>query len=114
VEPSAGQYFVDKTLNAYKNLRSKMDLDLLVALGPSLAKLESNNPTYRNIGFVSNLHEYIYASDLVLSLAGRSTIDESRVYGTPGYSYLLRITSNKKKMQGSLVTCMRIYQDWKL
>jgi len=30
------------------------------------------------------LHEYIYASDLVLSLAGRSTIDESRVYGTPG------------------------------
>ncbi|MDW0169409.1 MAG: glycosyltransferase, partial [Nitrososphaeraceae archaeon] len=81
---SAGQYFIDKTLNAYKNLRSKMDLDLLVALGPSLAKLESNNPTYRNIGFVSNLHEYIYASDLVLSLAGRSTIDESRVYGTPG------------------------------
>jgi UDP-N-acetylglucosamine--N-acetylmuramyl-(pentapeptide) pyrophosphoryl-undecaprenol N-acetylglucosamine transferase len=79
---SAGEYFVDKTLNAYKNLRSKMDLDLLVALGPSLAKLESNNPTYRNIGFVSNLHEYIYASDLVLSLAGRSTIDESLVYGT--------------------------------
>ena len=81
---SAGRYFVDKTLNAYKNLRTKMDLDLFVALGPSLAKLESNNPTYRNIGFVSNLHEYIYASDLVLSLAGRSTIDESRVYGTPG------------------------------
>jgi len=71
-------------LIAYKNLRSKMDLDLLVALGPSLAKLESNNSPYRNIGFVSNLHEYIYASDLVLSLAGRSTIDESRVYGTPG------------------------------
>jgi UDP-N-acetylglucosamine--N-acetylmuramyl-(pentapeptide) pyrophosphoryl-undecaprenol N-acetylglucosamine transferase len=81
---SAGRYFVDRALNAYKNLRSKMDLDLLVATGPSLNKLERNNLTYRNIGFVSNLHEYIYASDLVLSLAGRSTIDESRVYGTPG------------------------------
>jgi UDP-N-acetylglucosamine--N-acetylmuramyl-(pentapeptide) pyrophosphoryl-undecaprenol N-acetylglucosamine transferase len=33
---------------------------------------------------VHNLHEYIYASDLVVSLAGRSTIDESLVYGTPG------------------------------
>jgi UDP-N-acetylglucosamine--N-acetylmuramyl-(pentapeptide) pyrophosphoryl-undecaprenol N-acetylglucosamine transferase len=81
---SAGRYFVDRALNAYENLRSKMDLDLLIALGPSLNKFERNNLTYRNIGFVSNLHEYIYASDLVLSLAGRSTIDESRVYGTPG------------------------------
>jgi UDP-N-acetylglucosamine--N-acetylmuramyl-(pentapeptide) pyrophosphoryl-undecaprenol N-acetylglucosamine transferase len=26
----------------------------------------------------------VYASDLVVSLAGRSTIDESLVYGTPG------------------------------
>ena len=81
---SAGRYFVDRALSAYENLRSKMDLDLLIALGPSLNKFERNNLTYRNIGFVSNLHEYIYASDLVLSLAGRSTIDESRVYGTPG------------------------------
>jgi UDP-N-acetylglucosamine--N-acetylmuramyl-(pentapeptide) pyrophosphoryl-undecaprenol N-acetylglucosamine transferase len=37
-----------------------------------------------NLGFVNNLHEYIYASDLVVSLAGRSTIDESLVYKTPG------------------------------
>jgi UDP-N-acetylglucosamine--N-acetylmuramyl-(pentapeptide) pyrophosphoryl-undecaprenol N-acetylglucosamine transferase len=81
---SAGEYFIDRALNACKNLRSKMDLELLVALGPSLNKLDRNNLTYRNIGFVSNLHEYIYAADLILSLAGRSTIDESRVYGTPG------------------------------
>jgi UDP-N-acetylglucosamine--N-acetylmuramyl-(pentapeptide) pyrophosphoryl-undecaprenol N-acetylglucosamine transferase len=33
---------------------------------------------------VENLHEYIYASDLLISLAGKSTIDESCVYGTPG------------------------------
>jgi UDP-N-acetylglucosamine--N-acetylmuramyl-(pentapeptide) pyrophosphoryl-undecaprenol N-acetylglucosamine transferase len=81
---NAGRYFIEKTLSAYKNLKLKMDLDLLVALGPSLFKLENNYTNYRNIGFVDNLHEYVYASDLVVSLAGRSTIDESRVYGTPG------------------------------
>lgn len=81
---NAGRYFIEKTFSAYKNLILKMDLDLLVAQGPSLSKLENNYTNYRNIGFVDNLHEYVYASDLVVSLAGRSTIDESRVYGTPG------------------------------
>lgn len=81
---NAGRYLIEKTLSAYKNLILKLDLDLLVALGPSLTKLENNHTDYRNIGFVDNLHEYVYASDLVVSLAGRSTIDESRVYGTPG------------------------------
>ena len=33
--------------------------------------------------FVKDLHEYIAASDLVISLAGKSTIDEALVYGTP-------------------------------
>jgi UDP-N-acetylglucosamine--N-acetylmuramyl-(pentapeptide) pyrophosphoryl-undecaprenol N-acetylglucosamine transferase len=81
---SAGRYLIEKSLSAYKNLKIKTDLDLLVALGPSLSEFENNNTTYRNIGFVDNLHEYVYASDLVVSLAGRSTIDESLVYGTPG------------------------------
>jgi UDP-N-acetylglucosamine--N-acetylmuramyl-(pentapeptide) pyrophosphoryl-undecaprenol N-acetylglucosamine transferase len=81
---NAGRYFIEKTLSAYKNLILKMDVDLLVALGPYLSKLENNYSNYRNIGFVDNLHEYVYASDLIVSLAGRSTIDESRVYGTPG------------------------------
>ena len=81
---SAGRHLIEKALNAYNKLRSEMDLDLIVATGPSLSKFENNNTDYRNIGFVDNLHEFIYASDLVVSLAGRSTIDESRVYGTPG------------------------------
>ena len=33
---------------------------------------------------MQNLHEIIFAADLVISLAGKSTIDESVVYGTPG------------------------------
>ncbi|MFL6430540.1 MAG: glycosyltransferase, partial [Nitrososphaeraceae archaeon] len=39
---------------------------------------------FRSIGLINNLHEYIYASDLVISLAGRSTMDESIAYGIPG------------------------------
>jgi UDP-N-acetylglucosamine--N-acetylmuramyl-(pentapeptide) pyrophosphoryl-undecaprenol N-acetylglucosamine transferase len=81
---SAGQYLIEKSLSAYKNLNRKVDLDLLVAVGPSLSEFKNNCTNYRNIGFVDNLHEYVYASDLVVSLAGRSTIDESLVYGTPG------------------------------
>ena len=81
---SAGRYLIERALSAYKNLNMKTDLDLLVALGPSLSKFENNKTSYRNIGFVDNLHEYVCASDLVVSLAGRSTIDESLVYGTPG------------------------------
>ena len=30
------------------------------------------------------MHDVIYAADLVISLAGRSTMDESIAYGTPG------------------------------
>ena len=36
------------------------------------------------MGFVENLHEVIFAADLLISLAGKSTIDEARAYGTPG------------------------------
>jgi UDP-N-acetylglucosamine--N-acetylmuramyl-(pentapeptide) pyrophosphoryl-undecaprenol N-acetylglucosamine transferase len=35
------------------------------------------------LGFVNNLYEVIFAEDLIVSLAGKSTIDEARHYGTP-------------------------------
>jgi UDP-N-acetylglucosamine--N-acetylmuramyl-(pentapeptide) pyrophosphoryl-undecaprenol N-acetylglucosamine transferase len=56
---------------------------MIIASGPSIHKTELTN-SIKNIGFELNLHEYVFASDLVVSLAGRSTIDESIVYGTPG------------------------------
>ena len=43
-----------------------------------------DSPDYINFGFVDNLHEIILAADLVISLAGRSTMDESMAFGTPG------------------------------
>lgn len=76
---NSGRFLIEKTLEIY----SKIDLDaeLVIVSGPSL-KLDI--PNIRNLGFVNNLHEVIYASDLIISLAGKSTIDESRYYGTPG------------------------------
>ncbi|UVS68304.1 glycosyltransferase [Nitrososphaera viennensis] len=78
----AGRYLIERSLAAYRKLRDKLDADLVVVPGPSLQVPES--PDYRNLGFVDNLHELIYAADLVVSLAGRSTMDESIAYGTPG------------------------------
>ncbi len=78
----AGRHLIEKTLAAFQKLRGRIDADLVVVPGPSLQLPESSD--YRNLGFVENLHELIYAADLVISLAGRSTMDESIAYGTPG------------------------------
>lgn len=74
-----GRFLIEKI----RDIRSKInpDFELVVASGPSL---KMNLPDIRNLGFVNNLHEVIFAADLVVSLAGKSTIDESRHYGTPG------------------------------
>jgi UDP-N-acetylglucosamine--N-acetylmuramyl-(pentapeptide) pyrophosphoryl-undecaprenol N-acetylglucosamine transferase len=76
----AGRYLIEKAIEAHNKL--KMDTELVVVSGPSLQLPDSQ--AYRNLGFVDNLHELIYAADLVVSLAGRSTMDESIAYGTPG------------------------------
>jgi len=77
---NAGEFLVKKVIKIFSTLKG--DLELVVVSGPSL-KLD-NKENVRNLGFVKNLHEAIYASDLVISLAGKSTIDESKAYGTPG------------------------------
>ena len=58
------------------------DIDLVLVSGPKIN--DEFGKDVRNLGFVENLHEIIFAADLVISLAGKSTIDESVVYGTPG------------------------------
>lgn len=78
----AGKYLIEKTLAAYRKLRSRLDAELVIVSGPSLKLPEM--PDYRNLGFVDNLHELIFAADLVVSLAGKSTRDESIAFGTPG------------------------------
>lgn len=76
---NAGQFLIEKTIEVFKKLN--LDADMLVVSGPSLKMPDQN---IQNLGFVNNLHEIIYAADLIISLAGKSTIDEAASYGTPG------------------------------
>jgi UDP-N-acetylglucosamine--N-acetylmuramyl-(pentapeptide) pyrophosphoryl-undecaprenol N-acetylglucosamine transferase len=78
----AGRYLIEKTIEAHHRLQAKLDSELVIVPGPSLKLPDSSD--YRNLGFVDNLHELVYAADLVVSLAGRSIMDESMAYGTPG------------------------------
>lgn len=76
----AGKFLIEKTIEAFTKI--KEDAELVIVSGPSL-KTEFTK-SIRNFGFIENLHEVIYAADLIVSLAGKSTIDESKAYGTPG------------------------------
>jgi len=75
----SGRFLIEKILETYP--KTGLDAELVIVSGPSL---DFDLPRVRNLGFVNNLHEIIFAADLVISLAGKSTIDESRYYGTPG------------------------------
>ena len=76
---SAGLFLIQKSITAI--LKLNLDIEIILVTGPSITKEFEN---VRNLGFVDNLHEVIFASDLVISLAGKSTIDEVNAYGTPG------------------------------
>ncbi|TVP39485.1 glycosyltransferase [Candidatus Nitrosocosmicus arcticus] len=81
---SAGHYLIKRTIESFLRLRKRFDCDLVVSFPSNISLNYQGDKSYRNIGFVNNIHEYVYAADLVISLAGKSTIDESLVYGTPG------------------------------
>lgn len=74
-----GEFLIEKTVEVFKKIN--LDAELVIVSGPAL---QMKQLPHRNLGFASNLHEIIFASDLVISLAGKSTIDESKHYGTPG------------------------------
>lgn len=76
----AGLFLIEKTLDFISKINQ--DIDTIVVSGPSLNKKFGSS--VRNLGFISNLHELIFASDVIVSLAGKSTIDEAKAYGTPG------------------------------
>ncbi|MGB0724214.1 MAG: glycosyltransferase [Nitrosopumilus sp.] len=76
---NAGLFLIQKSITAI--LKLNLDVEIILVTGPSITNEFEN---VRNLGFVDNLHEVIYASDLVISLAGKSTIDEVNAYGTPG------------------------------
>ena len=74
----AGLFLIKKALNAISKINQ--DVEVILVSGPSVDKKFED---VRNLGFVENLHELIFAADLIISLAGKSTIDEANAYGTP-------------------------------
>ncbi|RMF31832.1 MAG: UDP-glucuronosyltransferase [Candidatus Nitrosothermus koennekii] len=74
---SAGKFLLDAVIKAYDAIKDRARL--IIVAGPSL----DYNADIEHYSYVKNLHEMIYAADLLISLAGRSTIDEAKVYGTP-------------------------------
>ena len=94
----AGIFLIDKSIEAISKINQ--DIEVVVVTGPSITKKFDN---VKNLGFVDNLHELIFASDLIISLAGKSTIDESKAYGTPGIFIPIKNhfeQENNAKMEG--------------
>lgn len=81
---NAGKYLSKKVLEVLLVLIRRFDFDLILSFPYELHVSGFEDHAFRNIGFVPNIHEYIFAVDLVISLAGKSTIDECSIYGTPG------------------------------
>lgn len=75
---SAGIFLIEKALDVL--LKMNQDVEIVLVAGPAIDKKFEH---VRNLGFVDNLHEIIFAADLIISLAGKSTIDEANAYGTP-------------------------------
>ena len=74
-----GLFLIEKALESISKINQ--DVEVVLVSGPAISKKFEN---VRNLGFVDNLHELIFAADLLISLAGKSTIDEANAYGTPG------------------------------
>jgi len=73
-----GLFLIKKALESISKI--KQDIEIILVTGPAISTEFEN---VRNLGFVDNLHELIFAADLLISLAGKSTIDEANAYGTP-------------------------------
>ena len=73
----AGRFLIDQAVQA----TAGSDADVVVVSGPSM---DIKCDGVRRAGFVTDMHEWVYAADVVVSLAGRSTMDEAAAYGTPG------------------------------
>ncbi len=75
---NAGLFLIEKSLEVISTINQ--DIETILVSGPAINKKFEN---VKNMGFINNLHELIFAADVVISIAGKSTIDEANTYGTP-------------------------------
>jgi UDP-N-acetylglucosamine--N-acetylmuramyl-(pentapeptide) pyrophosphoryl-undecaprenol N-acetylglucosamine transferase len=98
---TSGLYLLKKTIESFLRLQNNCDYDLVI-LSNHNGKLLKLSTNYRYMGIVDNGHEYVNACDLIISLAGKSTIDESMVYGTPGIFIPIKNHFEQEHRAGSL------------
>ncbi len=77
---AVGEFLIRAALRAF----AELDLDdasMVVVSGPKL-KVESAPGVY-TYGFLPNLQDYVLAADLVITAAGKGTVNEALAAGTP-------------------------------
>src|SRR6266536_29541 len=75
-----GEFLIGASMDAFRELNLD-DVSMVVVSGPKL-KVEPAPGVY-TYGFLPNLHDYVLAADLVITTAGKGTINEALAAGTP-------------------------------
>jgi UDP-N-acetylglucosamine--N-acetylmuramyl-(pentapeptide) pyrophosphoryl-undecaprenol N-acetylglucosamine transferase len=78
----AGLHLLRKTIESFSRIKNNSEYEIVILSTRCIELPKSIKCRY--LGIVDNGHEFVQAADLVISLGGKSTIDESVVYGTPG------------------------------
>ncbi|HEX9341630.1 MAG TPA: glycosyltransferase [Thermoplasmata archaeon] len=75
-----GEFLIGASMDAFRELNLD-DVSMVVVSGPKL-KVEPAPGVY-TYGFLPNLHDYVLAADLVITTAGKGTVNEALAAGTP-------------------------------
>ena len=77
---ATGEFLLRASLKAFRELVLP-DVSMIVVSGPKL-KVDPAPGVYP-YGFLPNLQDFVLASDLVITTAGKGTVNEARAFGTP-------------------------------
>ena len=75
-----GDFLVRAAMDAFKTMDHE-DLSMVVVSGPKL-KVDPSPGVY-TYGFLPNLQDFVLAADLVITTAGKGTVNEALAFGTP-------------------------------
>jgi len=75
-----GEFLIRAAMKAYREM-DRDDLSMVVVSGPKL-KVDPARGVY-TYGFLPNLQDYVLAADLVITTAGKGTMNEALAAGTP-------------------------------
>ncbi len=77
---AVGDFLMKAAVKAFLELKLK-DASMIVVSGPKLKTQPA--PGVYTYGFLPNLQDFVLASDLVITTAGKGTLNEALAYGTP-------------------------------